>query len=50
MDNIANMYICNNQRLMINYIKKLIKVEKSIADRVLLSEKKIKIRVAKKNS
>lgn len=43
------MYICNNQKLII-YTKKSIKVRTSIADKVLFSKRKIKIKNTKKNS
>lgn len=42
MNNTANMYIYNNQKLMTNYIKKLIKIGKSIADKVYLMKKRLK--------
>lgn len=44
------MHICNNQRLIISYIRKFIGIRGSTIDEILFSKKKVKIKLAKKNS
>lgn len=41
----ANIYICNNQFLIIEYYKKLIKIVGFIIDSLLLRRKKIKFQL-----
>lgn len=49
MDSVVNVHICNNQRLITNYTKKVIKIGGFTIDVVLLGRKKVKIRLAKKD-
>lgn len=49
MDSAADVHVCNNQRLMIEYSKKSRRVGKSIADGISPIRKKIKIRLTKKD-
>lgn len=50
VDSIADIYVCNNRRLMTNYIKKPTRVGESTVDRVLLGREKVKIRLTNKDS
>lgn len=50
MSSATNIDICNKQRLMTNFAKKLIRIGRFISNRVSLNRKKIKRRHGKKNS
>lgn len=43
MDIATNIHICNNLRLMIDFIERLIKIGQLVLDKVLLGQKTIKI-------
>lgn len=50
VDSATNVHIYNDKRLMTEYTKKPTRVGESIADRISLGRKKVKIRLAKKDS
>lgn len=50
IDSTATIHICNNEELGIKYTEKLIKVGRSMADKVSPNRKKVKIRLVKNNS
>lgn len=41
MDNIADIYICNDLRLIIDFIKKLTKIRESIVNKIFSGYKTI---------
>lgn len=49
VDNVADIYVCNNKKLMIDFEENPTKVGGSISDSILPSKRKVKIRLALKD-